>query len=609
MSVPERDAACPSPMWGAAICGAGHRGGDKFIFSLTMSTHLPSHPAEGRPRRPSVLPFRSPARVRLLTACLRVSALLCWLMASPGSSAQQNPVPLPVSKHGLVVIAHRGNHQVYPENTLAAVEAAIRSGVDYVEVDLRTTQDGKLILCHDETVDRTTDGKGKVRELTWEALSKLTTRGKDGSRHAIPLFADVLKACKDRVNIYLDFKDADVAAVYPLIQSHGMERQVMVYLNSVSQYLAWRKAAPLMPLMTSLPGSVSNRDELAMVLDRMSLEGLDNVRDTAMLRAVMSSGIHVWLDVQGPDEGPAKWKPVLDLGVQGMQTDHPDELIRYLERHRLRSGAGVSPVTFRKPAEPGYRKMLNVAYAKDSDEQVMDVYFPASYADARVILYMHGGSWVSGDKSEFPSSLVEELVGKRNYIVVSMNYRLIKDGRNRFPSQMEDVAAAMRFLTMAAGRYRFRSDAFALMGGSAGGQMAMLYAYGYDGKRQVKAVVDLWGPTDFTDTAVRRPGSEQERICFNLLGDHDPDAAISHEASPYRRVTRETAVPTLIIHGGADMLVPVGQADKMHQKLLSLGVPVQYDMYPAEKHGISAAARAEVFGKVVDWLGRYFPAR
>lgn len=540
------------------------------------------------------------------------AALLSLLLLQLGtlpSLAQQDPVPLPKSKHGLVVIAHRGNHQVYPENTLAAVEAAIQSGVDYVEVDLRTTQDGQLILCHDETVDRTTNGKGKVRDLTWEAISRLTTKGKDGHAYPVPLFSDILKACKDRVNIYLDFKDADVAAAYRLIQSHGMERQVMVYLNSIPQYLAWRKTAPLMPLMTSLPGSVNSREELATVLDRMSLEGLDNVRDTAMLRAVMSSGIHVWLDVQSQDEGPAKWKPALDLGVQGLQTDHPDALIRYLNEQNLRGGAGVFPVTFRKPADPGYRKMLNVAYAKDSDEQVMDVYFPKEYTDAKVILYMHGGSWVSGDKGEFPSSLIEALAGKRNYIVVSMNYRLIKDGRNRFPSQMEDVSKAMAFLTAAARRFKFNPNSFALMGGSAGGQMAMLYAYGYDKRRQVSTVVDLWGPTDFTDTAVRRPGSEQERICFNLLGDHDPAAAISHEASPFHRATRETAVPTLIIHGGSDMLVPVTQADKMHKKLQGLGIPVQYDMYPDEKHGISGAVRAEVFGKVVDWLERYFPSK
>jgi acetyl esterase/lipase len=614
--VRQRAGAGRSGTQGRGRPSARHSGGDKFIFSLAMLPNKPAHPAAGRTRRPlrpprgrGVLPFLAPAHGRLRTACLRALALLGWLFASPDSSAQQNPVPLPKTKHGLVVIAHRGNHEVYPENTLAAVEAAIRSGVDYVEVDLRTTRDGQLVLCHDETVDRTTHGKGKVKDLRWEELSTLTSRGKDGKHYPIPLFADVLKACKDRVNIYLDFKDADVGATHALIRSLGMERQVMVYLNSIPQYLAWRKTAPLMPLMTSLPGSVATRDDLAAVLDRMSLEALDNVRDTAMLRAAMSFGMHVWLDVQGTDEGPAKWKAALDKGVQGLQTDHPDALIRYLNENNLRSGSTVSAVTFRKTADPGYRKMPNVAYAKDSEEQVMDVYFPKQYADAKVILYMHGGSWVSGDKGEFPSSLVEELAGKRNYIVVSMNYRLIRDGKNRFPSQMEDVTKAMRFLTKAARRFKFNRHEFALMGGSAGGQMAMLYAYGYDRRRQVKAVVDLWGPTDFTDSSVRGPGTEQERICYNLLGDHDPNAAISREASPFHRATRETAVPTLIIHGGDDMLVPVTQADKMHKKLQALGVPVQYDMYAGEKHGISSAVRAEVFGKVVDWLDRHFPAR
>lgn len=548
-------------------------------------------------------------RTPLKTTSLRFVALLLFHLLAFGTAAQQNPVPLPKSKNGLVVIAHRGNHQIFPENTIAAIEAAIASGADYVEVDLRTTKDGQLILCHDETVDRTTNGKGKVKELGLDEIKRLTTTGKDGKTYQVPLFSDVLKVCKDRINIYLDFKDADVTPAYKLIQLYGMEKQIMVYVNAVNQYIAWRKAAPQMPLMTSLPASVSTKDDLAVVLDRMSLEGLDNVNTPEMLRAVMSNGIHVWLDVQSADEGPEKWKAALDKGVQGLQTDHPDELIRYLNANNLRSGSTALPVTFNKSVEPNYRRMLNVAYSKESEEQVMDVYFPKQYTNAKVILYMHGGSWVSGDKSEFPSSLVEELAGKRNYIVVSMNYRLIKDGKNRFPSQMDDVGKAMNFLTAAAKKFNFNPNEFALMGGSAGGHMAMLYAYGYDHKKQIKAVVDLWGPTDLTDSSVRRPESEQERICFNLLGDHDPKATISHDASPYHKATKETAVPTLLIHGGADMLVPVSQADKMHKKLLALNVPVQYDMYPNEKHGISSAVRGEVFGKVVSWLERYFPSK
>ena len=106
--------------------------------------------------------------------------LLAWQSAA--AFAQLPPVPLPASRNGLVVVAHRGDHTLHPENTLEAVEAAIASRADYVEVDLRTSKDGRLLLCHDERVDRTTDGRGLVRELTWDSLSRLSVRGREGGR-------------------------------------------------------------------------------------------------------------------------------------------------------------------------------------------------------------------------------------------------------------------------------------------------------------------------------------------------------------------------------------------------------------------------------------------
>ncbi|HRQ50105.1 MAG TPA: alpha/beta hydrolase, partial [Agriterribacter sp.] len=119
-----------------------------------------------------------------------------------------------------------------------------------------------------------------------------------------------------------------------------------------------------------------------------------------------------------------------------------------------------------------------------------------------------------GDKSEFPRQLIEELVGKRGYIVVSMNYRLVKDGQDRFPAQIEDVTKALAFISKNAGKYEYNGNEYALMGGSAGAHLAMLYAYGYDHAKQVKTVIDLWGPTDFTDKSVRPDGSDADRYEF-----------------------------------------------------------------------------------------------
>ena len=79
---------------------------------------------------------------------------------------------LPAVKNKCVVIAHRGNHTHAPENSLKSISEAIDVGADYVEIDLRSTRDGQLILMHDETVDRMTNLNGKVKDLAWSALSK-----------------------------------------------------------------------------------------------------------------------------------------------------------------------------------------------------------------------------------------------------------------------------------------------------------------------------------------------------------------------------------------------------------------------------------------------------
>ena len=93
-----------------------------------------------------------------------------------GSFAQNGLAPLPASKNKFVVIAHRGNHVNVPENTLASYEEAIKSGADYVEVDLRTSKDGFLVVQHDDTVDRMTDGTGKVNEKSLAELKKLQVK-------------------------------------------------------------------------------------------------------------------------------------------------------------------------------------------------------------------------------------------------------------------------------------------------------------------------------------------------------------------------------------------------------------------------------------------------
>lgn len=269
---------------------------------------------------------------------LLVLVFSCFALITFG---QRAVAPLPKCKNGFIVIAHRGSHLVKPENSIAAIEEAIELGADYVEIDLHTTRDGHLVLIHNETVDHTTSGKGRIQDLSLDEVAKLTLNTKDGHLYSIPSFREALKVCKNRINIYLDFKEADVAQAYKEIKAAGMEKQVLVYLNKAEQYTLWRVVAPQMPLMSGLPKLIK-KEEMITFLDKMPLEATDNISDPTLVAALKESGLSVFLDVQMADEDPVKWKAAMDKGVQGVQTDHPEALIRYLKTNDLRDGLKVS---------------------------------------------------------------------------------------------------------------------------------------------------------------------------------------------------------------------------------------------------------------------------
>ncbi|MEO8415226.1 MAG: glycerophosphodiester phosphodiesterase family protein [Ginsengibacter sp.] len=247
----------------------------------------------------------------------------------------------PLSKHDFIVIAHRGDHVDVPENTIAAFENAIKHGVDYVEIDLRTTKDSILVIMHDASVDRMTNGKGAVRDLTYGEIKKfkIAGKGKDSAKtYDVPTFEEVLKTCKDRIHIYLDFKNAGVRQCYNMIRQYGMEHQVIVYINSSSQYQEWRRLAPSMPVMLSLPGNLKNADELKTFLDTYPLELLDgDYSDYTpdMVTYANKESKKVWPDIQSNGEA-ANWDKAIETGFRGLQTDHPEALIRYLQKKGLR---------------------------------------------------------------------------------------------------------------------------------------------------------------------------------------------------------------------------------------------------------------------------------
>ncbi|AUC84612.1 hypothetical protein CW731_04530 [Polaribacter sp. ALD11] len=139
----------------------------------------------------------------------------------------------------VLVASHRAAHKKYPENSIKAINECIRLGIDIVELDVRQTKDGELIIMHDNTVDRTTNGTGEVHNLNFESLEKLYLIF-DGevTSEKIPTFEDVLKITKGNIIIDVDFKEDSVDAVnktYALIKEYGMENQIIFFLSNYKQ--------------------------------------------------------------------------------------------------------------------------------------------------------------------------------------------------------------------------------------------------------------------------------------------------------------------------------------------------------------------------------------
>jgi glycerophosphoryl diester phosphodiesterase len=142
------------------------------------------------------------------------------------------------TKNGEVsIVSHRGAAAIAPENTLAGVRAGVGAGAPYIEVDIRATKDGALVLMHDSTVDRTTDGSGKVGDLSWDYVSRLDAGawfGREFSTESVPRLDSILEYMKGKSSkLVIEVKSP---GRYPgmetllseALRHYGMEKDVVV---------------------------------------------------------------------------------------------------------------------------------------------------------------------------------------------------------------------------------------------------------------------------------------------------------------------------------------------------------------------------------------------
>ncbi|MDA0347933.1 MAG: glycerophosphodiester phosphodiesterase family protein [Verrucomicrobia bacterium] len=151
----------------------------------------------------------------------------------------------------LEIVAHRGANHLAPENTYAAAQKCVQLGVDYVEVDVRTSSDGVMYIIHDKTLDRTTNGTGEVSARSSSYIDSLDAGSwfsTEFKGEKVPRLEPFLEAFKGKIKIYFDVKDADLAKLVELVRETGFERDCFFWFSNDQQALELRKLDPDIPL-------------------------------------------------------------------------------------------------------------------------------------------------------------------------------------------------------------------------------------------------------------------------------------------------------------------------------------------------------------------------
>jgi glycerophosphoryl diester phosphodiesterase len=222
--------------------------------------------------------------------------------------------------NGVWVVGHRGFKAVAPENTIASFEAAAAAGADYMELDVRPTKNGELVIMHDSKVDRTTNGKGEVRDLTLAAIKQLDA----GNGQRVPTLREALLWAKTRgVRIDIDHKDGLVDDIARVVRETGMINRVVI--EGPRDRL--RRFAELLPGVDTMPKVQSVEDipvicgMLHTTVVRLSLEQL---AQPAAVAAVHKCGARVSVTILGKEDNEQGMRRVIQQGAELIETDHPD---------------------------------------------------------------------------------------------------------------------------------------------------------------------------------------------------------------------------------------------------------------------------------------------
>ncbi len=258
-----------------------------------------------------------------------------------------------------IVIAHRADWRNAPENSIKAIQNCIEMGVDVVELDIRMTKDSALIILHDKTVDRTTNGKGVLETYTLDSLKILNLKSGNGfvTHHQIPTLKEALLVCKDKILIDFDVKDALMGKLIETINEYDFIDQSIFFGYTNCQETKDRMGSEIGKAIYAVGMSKETKDPKQFLKGFSDGAYIPQIvapkfeQDTDPLLNyfdnIKKMGSRIWVhtitanrsgnhnDDLAVEDADAAYGWLIDRGVTVFQTDRPQLLLDYLRSKEL----------------------------------------------------------------------------------------------------------------------------------------------------------------------------------------------------------------------------------------------------------------------------------
>ena len=236
-----------------------------------------------------------------------------------------------------LIVAHRGISSLYPENTLISFKKAVELGVDMIELDIHWTKDRELVVIHDDSINRTTDGKGKVSQLTLEELKEYSAGGwfsKEFEEERIPTLKEVFELVDKKTKLQIEIKQPGIEKILvDLIERYDMANNVFCGSFNLDSVIEVRKLNPSIPTML-----ITGSFDLEKMKKVLLTEGINMVAigfkhlSLSLLKDCHSYGfvVDAWTVNEERD-----MRKFLEMGIDLITSNCPLRLKKILESYGL----------------------------------------------------------------------------------------------------------------------------------------------------------------------------------------------------------------------------------------------------------------------------------